>query len=146
MPQYPKRGNPHRRPRRAKKRPMTPCMTVIPPLVAARLTLHESDPITGNEERLSTLFYEVYRGYTIYSTEQRRCCIHGKRGGCLRLEGKYACFPDVEEAKTMIKHFQTDGRMSWESMERDVAADAYVCLNRPACRPGNTSSFRLAKV
>lgn len=39
-------------------------------LQRARLTLHEADPITGNEDILSSLFYEFYRGYTIYSTRR----------------------------------------------------------------------------
>jgi hypothetical protein len=100
----------------------------VRPLQAASLSLHEQDPITGNEDALYTLFYEYYRGYTIYSTEQGHCCIHG-RDGCLRIQGKYACFPDVEEAKRLIKHFQADGRTALESMNRYVPREAYRCLN-----------------
>ena len=41
-------------------------------LERARLTLHETDPITGNDDLLFSLFYEQYRGYTIYSTPRGR--------------------------------------------------------------------------
>ena len=119
-----KRGNPRRRsPKRKHER-----MTTTSSMEVARLTLHQSDVVTGKEEMLYNLFYEMYRGYTIYSTEQGRCSIHG-RDGCLRIEGYYACFPDVEQAKNLIKHFQADGRSSQEGMNRFVSQDAYVCLN-----------------
>lgn len=94
----------------------------------ASLTLHEDDLVTGEEENLYTLFYECYRGYTIYSTEQGTCCIHG-HDGCLRLQGKYVCFPDIEQAKNMIKYFQSKGHTSRESMNRFVPRQVYVCLN-----------------
>ena len=125
MQQY-KRGNPHRHPRkRTKQQPAIKGE----PILMARLTLHNMDPITGNEDALYTLFYEQYRGYTIYSTEQGPCCIHGN-DGCLRIQGKYAVFPDVEQAKNLIKHFQADGRTAQESMNRYVPQEEYVCLNR----------------
>jgi hypothetical protein len=120
-----KRGNAHRRPRKRNRR----AYTIMQPLEPARLTLHRTDPITGNEDTLCTLFYEYYRGYTIYSNEQGRCCIHG-RDGCLRIVGMYVVFPDVEEAKKLIKHFQADGRDTQESMNRFVPDDEYICLNR----------------
>ncbi|HEU5226556.1 MAG TPA: hypothetical protein VFU49_02010 [Ktedonobacteraceae bacterium] len=120
-----KRGNPSRKPRKHKRH----ATTSVKSLEAARLTLHQYDPITGNEDVLYTLFYESYRGYTIYSTEQGRCCIHG-RDGCLRIRGYYACFPDVEQAKNLIKHFQADGRTPQESMNRYVPEETYRCLNR----------------
>ena len=120
-----KRGNPRRRPRRRTKEPVT----IVKPLEFARLTLHHTDPITGNEDTLYTLFYEDYRGYTIYSTEQGRCSIHGK-AGCLRIQGRYAAFPTVEQAKNLIKHFQADGRTAQESMNRYVPEDEYLCLNK----------------
>jgi hypothetical protein len=44
----------------------------------AWLTLHVSDPITYNGQTLYTLFNEEYWGYTIYSTDQGRCCKRGK--------------------------------------------------------------------
>jgi len=94
----------------------------------ARLTLHESDPITGNVETLYSLFYEYYRGYTLYSTLDGRCCIHGKQG-CLRLRGKFVCFPAIEDAKTLIKRFRADGYTSSDSMERYLPEWQYVCLN-----------------
>ena len=104
------------------------------PLPRARLTLHETDPITGPDDLLFTLFYEYYRGYTIYSSEDGRCCIHGQEGP-LRLQGKYVCFPDVEEAKTLIQRFRAEGRSSQEHMNRFLRGDEYVCLNRR--RQGN---------
>jgi hypothetical protein len=92
--------------------------------------LHHTDPITGREDALYTLFYEEYRGYTIYSNERGRCSIHGK-DGCLRIQGMYAAFPDVEQAKNLIKHFQADGRTAQESMNRFVPEHEYLCLNKP---------------
>ncbi len=65
----------------------------------------------------------------------RRCCIHGK-GGCLRIQEKYVCFPSVEQAKQMIKYFQANGCTQEESMDRYVPEDAYRCLNRR--RPRDT--------
>lgn len=134
-----KRGNPHHLPKPRKRGQHTPSpirqqrasLTVAQPaepLGRARLTLHDSDPITGNEDMLSTLFYEYYRGYTIYSTEQGSCCVHG-RHGCLRLRGKFVCFPDSEEAKTLIKHFRREGYTSYDSAERYLPEWEFVCLN-----------------
>ncbi len=127
-----KRGNPRRLPR--KRYPNRQAVSIThsdKPLEVARLTLHETDPITGHEEQLSSLFYEYYRGYTIYSTQQGRCCIHGPgQGGCLRIQNKYVYFPDVEQAKTLMKHFQAAGRTPQESMNRYVPEDVYRCLNR----------------
>jgi hypothetical protein len=97
-------------------------------LPRARLTLHESDPITGNEDRLSSLFYEFYRGYTIYSTPRGCCCVHGTRG-CLRLRSKFVCFYDVEEAKTFIKHLRREGYCASDCVERYLPPEDYVWLN-----------------
>jgi|SRR5579875_62278 hypothetical protein len=83
--------------------------------------------ITGSEETIYTLFYEFYRGYTIYSIEDGQCCIHA-RDGCLQIEGKYACFLDIEQAKTLIKHFRADGPTPQESMNRYVPEHEYLCL------------------
>src|SRR5712692_5281198 len=99
--QQSKRGNPQRFKR--KQRP-SPKPVEVQPVELVRLTLHEVDPVTGDEDTVYSLFYEFYRGYTIYSTEQGRCVLHGKRGGCLRIQGKYACFPDIEETKKMVKY------------------------------------------
>jgi hypothetical protein len=141
-----KRGNPHHLPKHRRKReqpapsplrqPRTPSMVAQPvePRARVRLTLHEADPITGNEDTLYTLFYEFYRGYTIYSTEQGRCCIHGKRG-CLRLRGKFVCFPDIEDAKTLIKRFRAKGYTSSDSVERYLPEWEFVCLNRREQQP-----------
>src|SRR5712691_3647517 len=98
-------GNPHHLPKNRKRRQhapspirqqrvLSPAVQPVEPAERTRLTLHDTDPITGNENTLYTLFYEFYRGYTIYSTEQGRCCMHGKQG-CIRLLGKFVCFPDV---------------------------------------------------
>lgn len=135
-----KRGNPHHLPRNRKRGQPSPSpirqsrapLTVaqaVEPMERARLTLHDSDPITGNEETLYPLFYEEYRGYTIYSTEQGRCCIHGKQG-CIKLRGKFVCFPDVEDARTLIKHFRREGYTSYDSVERHLPEWEFVWLNR----------------
>ena len=128
--QTPKRGNPRRAPRRHRTPVQCrPVESTQPPAVTARLTLHDTDPITGNMDLLSSLFYESYRGYTIYSTEQGRCCIHGKKG-CLRLRGLFASFPDIEDAKTLIKRFRAEGYTSYDRVERSLPEGAYRCLNR----------------
>src|SRR5713101_2390986 len=89
------------------------------PLERARLTLHEADPITGNEDLLSSLFYEFYRGYTIYSTPRGRCCIHGQQG-CLKLLGKFVCFYTIEDAKSFIGHLRGEGYTSADRVERSL--------------------------
>ena len=119
-----KRGNPRRKPRN--RQPAAPL--AVQRLERARLTLHDSDPITGNEDTLYTLSYECYRGYTIYRAERGRCCIHGKQG-CLRLRGKFVCFPDIEDVKNLIKRFRADGYTSYDSVERYLPEWEYVCLN-----------------
>lgn len=150
-------GNPHRFPKHRRKREQpapSPVreqgapVTVAPPvepIERTRLTLHESDPITGSEDTLSTLFYEFYRGYTIYSTREGRCCIHGKQG-CLHLRGKFVCFPDVEEAKTLIKRFRAEGYTSSDSVERYLPEREYVCLNRHEQQRTPTSSRPMRRV
>jgi len=114
-----KRGNSHPLPKHRKRGQPAPATVAQPvePTEHVQLTLHDSDPITSNEDILSTLFYEFYRGYTIYSTVGGRCCIHGKQG-CIKLRGKFVCFPDVEEAKTLIKRFRAEGYTSSDSVER----------------------------
>jgi len=97
-------------------------------LERARLTLHEADPITGNEDILSSLFYECYRGYTIYSTPRGRCCIHGQHG-CLKLLGKFVCFYTIEDAKSFIGHLRREGYTSADRVERSLPPEAYVRLN-----------------
>lgn len=97
-------------------------------LERARLTLHESDPITGKEDILSNLFYEFYRGYTIYSTPSWRCCIHGQHG-CLKLLGRFVCFYEVEQAKTFIQWLRREGYTSADRVERSLPPEAYVWLN-----------------
>jgi hypothetical protein len=101
-----KRGNPHRLPKSCKQGQPEPSpirqqrapSTVaqpVEPMEHARFTLYDSDSITGNEDTLYTLFYDFYRGYTIYNIQEGRC-IHGKQG-CLQLQGKFICFPDIKE-------------------------------------------------
>ena len=135
-----KRGNPHHLPKKRRRGHQAPApvrqqrasSTVAQPVASverARLTLHDADPITGNEDALSTLFYECYRGYTIYSTAEGGCCIHGKHG-CIRLRGKFVCFPDVEEAKTLIKRFRAEGYSLYDGVERHLPEWEFVCLNR----------------
>lgn len=97
-------------------------------LERARLTLHEADPITGNEDILSCLFYEYYRGYTIYSTPRGRCCVHGTQG-CLKLLGRFVCYYEVEEAKTFIKHLRRAGYRAADQVERYLPPEDYVWLN-----------------
>jgi hypothetical protein len=99
------------------------------PLPRARLSLHEADPMTGNEDTLYSLSYEEYRGYTIYSTPDGRCCIHGKQG-CIKLRGEFVCFPDVENAKRLIKRFRAEGYTSYDSVERYLPEWEFVWLNR----------------
>ncbi len=142
-----KRGNPHHPPknRRRGQHAPSPIGQLIEPTERARLTLHDSDPITGNEDTLSTLFYEYYRGYTIYSTEQGRCCIHGKQG-CLRLRGKFVCFPDVEDAKTLIKRFRAEEYTSYDPVERYLPEWEFVCLNRHEQQRTARSSYSMQRV
>ena len=110
-------------------------------LERARLTLHDTDPITGNEDLLSSLFYEFYRGYTLYSTVRGRCCIHGAQG-CLKLLGKFVCFYDVEEAKTFIKHLRRAGYCAADPVERSLPPEDYVWLN---CRTSPRQHSQVAR-
>lgn len=140
-----KRGNPHHQPKKRRKgrqqgplplgEQSVPSLVVGPiePIERARLTLHESDPITGHEETLSSLFYEYYRGYTIYSTEQGRCCMHGQYG-CIQLWGRFVCFPDIEDAKTLIKRFRAEGYTADDGVERSLPPSEYVRLNWHECQ------------
>ncbi len=96
--------------------------------------------MTGNEERLSALFYEECRGYTIYSTQEGTSLLHGQGGGA------YACFPEFEEAKNLIKYFRAQGQTAWGRMEREVPAEAYDCLNRNRQRNAKRAQYRLVTV
>ena len=123
-----KLGNPRRKPKASRKRQRR-ISVAVQPLKRARLTLHEADPITGNEDTLYGLSYERYRGYSIYSTPDGRCCIHGL-GGCLKLWGLFVCLPDIEEAKTLIKRFRAEGYSCLDSVERYLPEWKFVWLNR----------------
>jgi hypothetical protein len=151
-----KRGNPHHPPKKRRRGQHAPSpirqqrapstvAQLSEPTERARLTLHEADPITGNEDTLYTLFYECYRGYTIYSTEQGRCCIHGKQG-CLRLWGKFVCFPAVEDAKTLIKRFRAEEYTSYDPVERYLPEWEFVCLNRHEQQRTARSSSSMQRV
>ncbi len=64
--------------------------------------------------------------------------MHGAgQQGCLRLGGKYVSFPDIEQAKHMIKYFRAQGIHSWESMERSLPeGDEHIrILNTPPTKP-----------
>ncbi len=165
MPQRRKCGNPHRLPKKRRQRqplpapsrqqhalvpirpPRAPASSVRPveQVERARLTLHTADPITGNEDTLYTLFYEEYRGYANYSTPEGRCCIHGKQG-CLKLRGKFVCFPDFEDAKTLIKRLRAEGYTSSDPVERSVPEWEYVCLNRHEQQRASTLSSAMQRV
>ena len=123
-----KLGNPRRKPKASCKRQRS-LPVVVRPLKRARLTLHETDPITGNEDTLYSLSYEYYRGYTIYSTPDGRCCIHGRQG-CLKLGGLFVCLPDIEEAKAFIKRLREEGYSCLDGVERYLPEGEFVCLNR----------------
>ena len=140
MQQRRKCGNPHPLPKQRKQRQPLPAPSrrqhasstvaqLLEPIERARLTLHDRDPITGNEDILSSLFYEFYRGYTIYSTQEGRCCIHGKHG-CIKLRGKFVCFPDFEDAKTLIKQLRAEGYTSSDSVEWCLSEGEFMWLNR----------------
>ena len=115
------------------------------PLERARLTLHDSDPITGNEDTLYSLCYDEYRGYTIYSTPDGRCCIHGKQG-CIKLRGKFVCVPDVENAKRLIKRFRREGYTSYDSVERYLPEWEFVWLNRREQQRSSMPSHSMQRV
>ena len=112
----------------------------MPFLKRARLTLHEDDPITGNEDMLYSLSYERYRGYTIYSIPDGRCCIHGL-GGCLKLGGQLVCLPDSEEAKTLIKRLRAEGYSCSDNVERYLPEWEVVWLNRGESSQGHALSI-----
>ena len=129
-----KRGNPHHPPKNRRRGQHAPS-----PLRQQRA------PITGNENTLYTLFYECYRGYTIYSTQEKRCCIHGKQG-CLRLRGKFVCFPAIEDAKNLIKRFRAAEYTSYDPVERYLPEWEYVCLNRHGQQRTARSSSSMQRV
>lgn len=98
-----------------------------------QLYLSETDVITGDQDLLSSLFYEVYRGYTIYSSERGHCCLHGAGSrGCLRLSSRYVSFPGVQDAKNMIRYFLANGWSARQHMNRRVSEQVYRCLNTNA--------------
>jgi hypothetical protein len=90
--------------------------------------LHDTDPITGIQDLLSSLFYESYRGYIIYSTPRGRCCIHGQQG-CLKLLGRFVCFYTIEDAKAFTQWLRREGYTSADRVERSLPPEAYVWLN-----------------
>jgi|GEM_PF-4703574 hypothetical protein len=98
--------------------------------------LDETDTITGDEETLFSLSYESFEGYTLYQNERGMCALHGAgQRGCLRIQGKYVRFPDVEQARWAVLYFQARGWKPHQIMDRGMAEGAYVCLNKHGERP-----------
>jgi hypothetical protein len=125
-------------PRHANQQRLLAAIVPERPLDIVHLNLHETDPVTGDEDGLCALFYEYYRGYTIYSNEEGVCCMHGAgRQGCLRLWGRYVSFPDIEDAKNLIKYFRAQGIQSWESTKWSLPeGDEHIhILNAPSAEP-----------
>lgn len=87
----------------------------------------DRDGVTGDEENLSALFYEEYRGYTIYSNARGICCIHGQQG-CLRLQGQFVSFLKVEDAKDAINYFRARKWTAHQSMDRMVGEEPYLYI------------------
>ncbi len=100
------------------------------------LFLHETDVVAGDADAVFSLVYESHEGYTLYSTQQGRCAVHGARG-CLRLGGKYVSFPDEEQARRAVLYFQERGWKPHQIMERGMAEGAYVCLSEQGKRPAS---------
>lgn len=94
------------------------------------LLLCEIDIVTEDEDTLFSLTHETYEGYTIYCSWQGTCALHGAgQRGCLRIQGKYVSFPDVEQAKRAVRYFQARGWKPHQIMDRGMEEGAYVCLN-----------------
>jgi hypothetical protein len=103
---------------------------------AIALFLDEIDTVTGDLDTLFSLWYESFAGYSIYSSEQGTCVLHGTgQRGCLRIAGKYVRFPDAEQAKRAVLYFQARGWKPHQIMDRGMAEGAYVCLNEQGERP-----------
>ena len=66
-----------------------------------------NEQLTLRPHLVFVALHERPEGFRVFHYDGR-CCIHGKQG-CIQLRGKYACFPDIEEAKTLIKRFQAEG-------------------------------------
>jgi hypothetical protein len=60
------------------------------------------------------------------------CASLFKNNACSRITRSSSSlrFPDIEEAKTLIKRFRRDGDTSDDSVERYLPEWEYVCLNR----------------
>ncbi len=73
--------------------------------------------------------------------------MHGAgRQGCLCLGGKYISFPDIEDAKNLMKYFRANGWTASMSMERDIPEEVYICLNGDEQQRGDGPRYRLASV
>ncbi len=58
------------------------------------------------------------------------CVLHGAvERGCLRMQGKYVRFPNVEQAKQAVLYLQARGWKPSQIMDRGMEEEAYVCLN-----------------
>jgi hypothetical protein len=71
--------------------------------------------------------------------------MHGKQG-CLRLWGKFVCFPASEDAKTLIKRLRREGYTSYESVERYLPEWEFVCLNWRERQRMPMSSYSMSRV
>lgn len=98
------------------------------------LFLYGTDVVAGDADAVFSLMYESYEGYTLYSTQQGRCAVHGAQG-CLRLGGKYVSFPDEEQARRAVLYFQERGWKPHQIMDRGMAEGASVCLNEQGKSP-----------
>jgi hypothetical protein len=47
-----------------------------------------------------------------------------------RRRGEFVCFPDIEDAKTLIKQIRREGYTASDSVEWYVPEGEFVCLNR----------------
>jgi len=71
--------------------------------------------------------------------------INGKHG-CIKLRGKFVCFPDVENAKRLIKRFRAEGYTSYDSVERYLPEWEFVWLNRREQQQTLTPSHPMQRV
>jgi hypothetical protein len=55
--------------------------------------------------------------------------MHGEQG-CIKLRGKFVCFPGIKDAKRLIKRLRREGYTSYDSVERYLPEWEFVWLNR----------------
>jgi hypothetical protein len=66
--------------------------------------------------------------------------------GCLRLRGKFVCFPAIEDAENLIKWFRAEKYTSYDPVERYLPEWEYVCLNRHEQQRAARSSYSMQRV